>query len=156
MQERRNHVRRQVDRELRDLRARIEHGDRDGSEKRRQRRRIIRHNCKAALDIQIGQSSGSGHQMSVHTHTIPGRVLDLSATGASLFTHHSLEVGDDVRLTLLVEGGPRIEALAAVRWMRRVDEKNGYASGVEFTHVGPRDRELLGAFLERIEATVGL
>lgn len=157
MQERRKHVRRQADRELLRLREQIQSNlDDDGSQQRRQRRRIIRHNCKAALDIQVGQSSGGGDNMRIRSHTIPGRVLDLSKTGASLFTHHSLEVGDDFRLLLLVENGPRIEALAAVRWIKRVEDKNGYASGVEFTKVGSRDQELLDEFLARLDSTVGL
>ena len=158
MQERRTTLRRQADRDLREQLGRVQlQDDHDhGSEKRRQRRRIIRHNCKAALDIQIGQVSGTGHGAAVRTHTIPGRVLDLSKTGASLFTHHSLEVGDDLRLVLLIDSGPRIEALAAVRWMKRVEEKNGYASGVEFTKIGYRDQELLNDFLQHLEVTVGL
>lgn len=157
MQERRKHVRRQADREL--LRQRgpgSAPSDEEASQQRRQRRRIIRHNCKAAMDIQIAQGTGSGESLRVRRHTIPGRVLDLSSTGASLFTHHSVEVGDDFRLVLLVESGPRIEALAAVRWIKRVDDKNGYASGVEFTRVGSRDRQLLDEFLAHLDSTVGL
>lgn len=157
MQERRKHVRRQADRELLRLREQIKSNvDDDGSQQRRQRRRIIRHNCKAAMDIQIAQGSGGGEDLRVRSHTIPGRVLDLSSTGASLFTHHTLEVGDDFRLVLLVDNGPRIEALAAVRWIKRVEDKNGYASGVEFTKVGWRDQQLLDEFLARLDSTVGL
>ena len=156
MQERRKQVRRQADRELARLCDQARQDDDNGSNKRRQRRRIIRHNCKAALDIQIGQNSGDSHDLKVRLHTIPGRVLDLSKTGASLFTHHSLEVGDDFRLVLLIDGAPRIEALAAVRWIKLVEDKNGYASGVEFTKVGMRDQELLDEFLDRLESTVGL
>jgi hypothetical protein len=156
MHERRSLVRRQADRDLLEQTLDRRQADERSTERRRKRRHVIRHNCKAALDVQIGQKKTDGDGYLIRTHTIPGRILDLSATGASLFTHHAVEVGDDFRLVLLLENNEPIEAIAVARWVKRVEAKNGFASGIQFVKLNLEDQQRLERFLEQISATAGL
>ncbi len=92
----------------------------------------------------------------VGEHKIKGRVLDLSEQGAKLFTRHALEVGQDFKLCIAIDGIGEIAAPAFVRWLKKVPEKDGYATGVSFSNLEVPDFLRIKKFLERLDGTLGM
>ncbi len=159
MMERRKMVRRQADRDLL-RRLQIIQGESDrrgaGHDVEHARRRAIRHNCAVAIKLSIGYSTGSSDVWDVASFTIKGRVLDLSLTGASLFTEHKLELGQELQLAIKLRDGSEIHTHALVRWVKFVPEKNAYSSGVQFVHVADKDVAKIRKFLGEMDASLGL
>jgi len=158
-EERRRTVRRQADRDLQQqverLLSLIER--RGGDEaKGRQRRRIIRHNCKVGIEMLIGRAVGFSNDWSVDAVKVRGRVLDLSPGGASLYTKQPFETGQQLRLAVTLPEGGALNTHATVRWVKAMPERKAYASGVQFTHVSDADRKLVEEFLAELDATAGL
>lgn len=161
MQERRRYGRREADRELQERIKQLEgaadrRGDADTKEAQRKRRRTIRHNCKVLIQMMVGFSPGDSDDWSVEAIKIRGRILDLSADGASLFTQQPFETGQELRLTIELPDRSQICTNAKVRWIKAVPQKDAYASGVQFIHVSKKDNKKLGKFLKELDATVGL
>jgi len=160
VQERRRSVRRTADRELRAAYERLseqaEHGSGDGHEERRKRRHVIRHTCQVAIEMMIGVAAGASDVWSVNAVKVKGRLLDLSLEGASLFTKHPLETGQELKLTISLRDGARVHANGIVRWIKAVPEKGGYASGAQFRGLTEDARRNLARFLTEIDKTVGL
>ena len=75
MEERRLSVRRAADRDLIIRGQQLEKRDTPPSPVERQRRRAIRHSCKAVLDVEIKHSPGGTAPMKGHMQPIPARVL---------------------------------------------------------------------------------
>jgi len=163
--ERRKTVRRHADRELlkrvAELQSMLDRRGESGAESKREsaghaRRQIIRHNCKVAIAVKVGVSSGYGDTWDVASVRVKGRILDLSTGGASLFTEQRFETGQELALVIRLRDGEDIHANSTVRWVKMVPQKGGYASGVQFTHMSDKDRRLLGKFLTELEQTAGL
>lgn len=160
--ERRRALRRQADvdsrRRIADLEAFVDQLTSGGENKevKRQRRRIIRHNCKVSLKVPIQRSSGFSDTWTVDHYDVKGRVLDLSTGGASLFTKDQLGTGQEVLVAIQWHDDKPISARAIVRWVRAMPEKGGHAAGVQFQGVSPKDQERIGQFLSRLDATAGL
>ena len=155
MEERRHEIRRQSDQEL------IEHAAREaarshGKECERKRRHAIRHNCKASLEIELSSSAGESGDWNVSRQRIEARVLDLSEEGASIFTKHALAIGQTFGIKILLNNGATVEAVAETRWSKHKERKNGYLSGVKFTHLAPEYHQRITAFLADLEGTLGL
>lgn len=152
-------MRRHADRELlaklKELQEQIDRRSEGGREANRKRRRAIRHNCKVVIELPIGHSAGGG-DWSVDSVKIDGRVLDLSAGGASLFTKQNFEPGQKLRLRIKLQQGADIMAHATVRWVKAVPEKHAYASGVQFEKVADDDERRIEAFLAELDRTAGL
>ncbi|MCP4644264.1 MAG: PilZ domain-containing protein [bacterium] len=161
LQERRSFVRRQSDR---DLLVRVKEleaaGDRRGDsashEAERKRRRAIRHTCKVGIQKQMRHSAGTSDVWSVDAIKLKGRLLDLSAQGASLFTREILDTGDELRLAIELPKGPVINTVCTVRWVKSLPEKGGYASGVQFLRVPTKDKRPLVKYLAELDQTAGL
>ena len=161
-EERRKTVRREADRELLKKAHLAAAGadDRQGPDAQkaaeRLRRRAIRHNCKVGIQMVIGHASGYSDDWSVDSVKIGGRVLDLSAGGASLFTKQSFETGQQLRLIVQLRDGSKIGTNGTVRWVKEVPQRHGYASGVEFGEVPGKDRKKIAKFLTELDHTSGL
>lgn len=154
MDERRATLRRESDRELIEKLGLLKH-HRDGqNDTKRQRRRAIRHNCKARLSIDIVQKAGNSDTWSSYKDMIKGRVLDLSETGASLYTTIPLNVGQQSRLDIELHDGRLIQALTEVRWMK--ESKGGYATGLKFTRLSQDHENIIRQFLTELDQTLGL
>jgi c-di-GMP-binding flagellar brake protein YcgR len=163
MEERRKAVRRVADRELQqkaqqlqamaDRRA-LSSAEQEAAEKRK--RHAIRHNCKVAIKMLIGHAAGSSDSWSVDAIKVDGRVLDLSAGGASLFTKQPFETGQELRLTIQLRDGSKINTNALIRWIKSIPQKGGYASGVQFVEVSEKDRRAISKFLVELSETSGL
>lgn len=166
MQERRKVVRRQADRQLlqrlTDLEGMMERRGIGGGEQPKDdsaghaRRHVIRHNCKVAIGVRVGVSSGYGDTWDMASVRVKGRILDLSTGGASLFTEQRFETGQELDLVIRLRDGEDIRAQSTVRWVKMVPQKGGYASGVQFTHMNDKDRRLVGKFLSELEQSAGL
>ncbi len=158
MQERRKKVRRRADQELlyklKELQEKVDR--RSGGEAEKKRRRAIRHNCKVSIKMAIGHAAGFSDEWSVDAVKVEGRVLDLSAGGASLFTKQAFDTGQELRLTIKLRDGSKIATNATVRWVKAVPEKGAYASGVQFAEVPDKDRRKIDHFLQELDATAGL
>lgn len=160
MMERRTLVRRQADRDLlqrvQALQAQADRrgGGHDDSE--HARRRAIRHNCTVAISMLIGHASGYSDTWDVTSIRIKGRILDLSETGASLFTEQPLETNQELQLVVKLRDASEIHTHASVRWVKHVPEKGAYASGVQFIHVSEKDQVKIRKFLQELDATLGL
>ncbi len=156
--ERRRTVRRQSDREmLRQLDEMRGRKDDDASrEQRHLRRRAIRHNCKAQVALKITHASGQNDTWTVEEFPLSGRILDLSPEGCSLFSAQQLDIGQELSLLIGMRNGGKIRAGGAVRWTKAVHEHHGYASGVQFTQIGPKDQQQINAFLKELDETIGL
>ena len=164
IQERRQTLRRQADRELW---ARLDEaqqappaqdprGDAWTKENRHRRRRAIRHNCSVHISLEIKYRTGALDTWSVEQHAIKGRLLDLSADGASLFTAQPLEIGQAVSLIIGLQDNRQIQAKGVVRWTRGIEKRNGYGSGVQFAVISAQDRKKVTDYLSELDDTVGL
>lgn len=153
--ERRNLARRKSDRDLIDKVQGSANAQAD-SELRRVRRRAIRHNCKVHVALLLKYQAHGRETWSPEEHPIKGRILDLSGTGCSLFTSQCLEIGQKLSLVIVMKKGAEISTKGAVRWSKRIVEKRGYVSGVEFEGLGKRDMNAIATFLQRLDDTVGL
>lgn len=155
MEERRHMVRRQADREMLDQME--QRSARSlGKELARKRRHAIRHQCTASLEIELSSSAGQSGEWSVSRQCIEARVLDLSEEGAALFTKHTLAIGQSFGLKITLQNGAMIEAVADVRWSKHKERKNGYLSGIKFTHLAPEFHDHIKAFLAELDNTLGL
>ena len=155
MEERRRTVRRQADRDLLEQMEQRSARSQD-KEHARKRRHAIRHQCTASLEIELSSSAGQSGEWSVSRQRIEARVLDLSEEGAALFTKHPLAIGQSFGLKITLDNGAMIEAVAEVRWSKHKERKNGYLSGVKFTHLAQEFHERIKAFLAELENTLGL
>jgi c-di-GMP-binding flagellar brake protein YcgR len=161
VQERRNTIRRQADRDLlRKVEALQELIDRRGvsadKELERTRRHIIRHNCKVSIVMPIAHVAAFQDTWSLDSIQIKGRILDLSGGGASLFTEQEFQTGQELQLTIRLRDGSDIHAKGSVRWVKAIPEKQAYASGVQFLTVADKDLAKVRKFLEELDATAGL
>jgi len=133
-----------------------EAGGGDTKEQRRKRRRAIRHTCSVHIAIKISSSSGNMDTWNVAAHPIKGRILDLSAEGCSVFTPQRLEIGQELKLIIVLEGGAQVNTSGSVRWTKDVDAHHGYASGVQFAALGSKDQKAIHALLAKLDRTIGL
>lgn len=154
--DRRKHFRRESDRQMvvEALERRRVDADEDGH--RKKLRRAIRHNCTAELDYEVVQQSGSSGTWKPTRHKITGRILDLSAEGAAVFTAQPLSMGQVSGLRIKVYDGRVIEAHAEVRWTQYKEKKKGYASGMKFVHLTPASATAIAEFLQELDETLGL
>lgn len=161
MEERRGKPRRQRDQDLLDKIAELQGAaDRratpESDEAKRKRRRAIRHNCQATIQMLIGHKPGEMDTWEVHPMQIKGRVLDLSRDGASLFAKQPFEADQELRVMITLRDGTKVQANSTVRWLKAVPEKDGYAFGVRFGHLPEKEAKRIGALLEELDATAGL
>lgn len=160
MEERRRTIRRDADRSLwariQELELQVDRRSQT-SEDKHARRRAIRHNCTVLIHLNMQYASGgpvdTWQDASIK---IKGRVLDLSAGGASLFTHEQLEIAQTLRMTIILNDNVQINVGGQVRWVKAIPEKKGYASGVQFQNATENDRVLIARFLNQLDATAGL
>lgn len=159
MEERRRLLRRQTDRDL--LRrlaiqqAEIERLQNllasQSHDVKRERRHRIREACKLAIHMEIGHASGHSTDWSTDSVEVKGKLYDLSAGGASIYTKQPFETGQRLRLDIIIPSGARIASLANVRWVKAIPEKGVYMSGVKFLDMTPRDGQNLTRFLAELE-----
>lgn len=158
MEERRKIVRRQADRDLleRSSGPPDRRVDPDTKAYRHKRRRAIRHNCRVQITLNLKHSSGYSDTWSESKHKVPGRILDLSGDGCSVFSEHGLEIGQSLGLKIQLRDAAIIESPGVVRWTRGVDQKNGFASGVQFVNPPAKTVKQIEKFLKELDATIGL
>lgn len=161
-EERRRVVRRASDRELlqqwaalKSNPAAISAEDRE-RELRHRRRRAIRHHCQVHLALKVAHVSAGGNEWNVDIFPIKGRLLDLSASGGSLFTSQPMNIGQDISLVIGLREGATIRATGTIRWTKGVPERNGYASGVRFGSMSDKGKDMIAAFLRELDTTIGL
>lgn len=154
--DRRKHLRRKDDRDLvlEALERRKAKSAPEGRE--RKLRRAIRHNCVADLDYEVAEKRGDSEEWEVSTYKINGRVLDLSAEGAALFTKQPLSMGQVASLCIHLYDGRKIQTQAEVRWTKRKEKKGGYATGVQFVQISEEDEKLIEEFIAELDETLGL
>jgi len=167
-EERRKRWRRRSDIEVRDYLRQLEtrvqqmeamvdcRGGADSEETERKRRRAIRHTCNVSIEMLIGHRSGLSEDWAIDAVKIKGRLLDLSASGASLYTKERFEPGQELRLGIQLPDESLIATRGAVRWVKALDNKDGFASGVQFGHLAEKDARNLRRFLKELDATAGL
>ena len=158
IRERRKTLRRQADR---DLARRVEELERGGGEEgarelRHKRRRAIRHNCRVRIALRIGVSTGNSDVWTVDEHRIEGRILDLSADGCQVFCGHPLDIGQELNLTIELRGNRKVQSRGIVRWTKHVAQHHGYACGVQFAQIAPKDHKHVVAYLKELDETFGL
>ena len=150
-------VRRQSDREmiqqLNILRERREGATEDD---RHRRRRAIRHHCAVSLAIRVGYAAGASEAFSYNEKAVKGRILDLSPTGCAVFTREPLSNGTEVGLVIHLENRGDVAARGVVRWTKGVDAREGFACGVEFKKLQPRERDHIAMFLRELDESIGL
>lgn len=160
MQERRGLVRRQADRlllqKIQTLEGLVDRRRESHDEAEHARRRTIRHSCSVSIAVSVGVSSGYADTWTVDTVKLPGRILDLSEGGASLFTKQRIETGQQLDLAIKLRDGSLISTRSVVRWVKNVPEKGGFALGVQFAGVSEKDRAKITKFLAELDATMGL
>ena len=164
MEERRKLARRRQDREwlarLQELESGALAGQRreDGQdrEQRHLRRRAIRHECKVRIVLDVAHSSGNLDTWTQSRYHVKGRMLDLSVDGASVFTREALTIGQAVGLEIAIQQGDVFQVRGQVRWSKGVDQRDGFASGVQFERITPHDRQRIGKYLCHLDETIGL
>ena len=156
MDERRSLVRRKADRELAEL-IEKKTGVRPAQLVReRKLRQAIRHTCKAVLEVDISHTPGDSDYTTTESHSLRGRVLDLSHGGVFLFTKYELKPGAQFKVGVKIYDGSTIEALAEVRWSTYKEAKQGYATCAEFVNIAEKNQRRLDTFLADLEATLGM
>ena len=157
-QERRKTTRRQADREL--LAKRQQSEGRDSEERdrelRHRRRRAIRHHCKVSIGVKIGHSPGHLDTWTVDEHKLKGRILDLSGDGCQTFCAQLLEIGQELSIVITLESGAKIQATGVVRWTKAVSQREGFASGVQFSSIEAKAKKQIRGFLKELDETIGL
>ena len=156
MDERRKNLRRQADQDMLERIQTFEEGGGASKEQRRKRRRAIRHTCGVHIAIKISTAVGSMDTWNVEAHPIKGRILDLSAEGCSVFTAQRLEIGQELKLIIVLEDGTQVNTTGTIRWTKDVDTHNGYALGVQFSILEQKDQKTIHAFLGNLDRTIGL
>lgn len=157
MIERRKQVRRQSDRELiQQLQILRDRRDGNSDEERHRRRRAIRHHCAVSLAVRVGYAAGASEAFTYSEKAVKGRILDLSPTGCAVFTREPLSNGTEVGLVIHLDHKGDIPARGVVRWTKGVDAREGFACGVEFTKLQPRERDQIAKFLRDIDESIGL
>lgn len=157
-------IRRQADLQLferlRELEAGLAAGQRvedDATrEQRHLRRRAIRHECRVRIALDVVHSAGNLDTWTADQYHVKGRLLDLSVSGASLFTKEVLGIGQRLALVIQLPRGGEVRARGEVRWSKGVPNRDGYASGVQFEQAGAQDRQRIGRFLSHLDETIGL
>lgn len=158
MEERRKLKRRTEDRQLRaeyeKLMAELEAGG--SSESRKLIRRAIRHHCTVQISLTGGMQSGRSDVWSPVQMSVKGRMLDLSASGCSIYTRDAFEGGSKVGLNIVLdeEGGVQVGAVA--RWSKVLVDKGGHATGFQFQGLTQDNQRKLEVFLRRMDETAGL
>ena len=157
-EERRKFVRRASDRDLwNQLQQAREQASGDANrELRHKRRRAIRHSCKVQVSIPMGHKDAHSRDWSMSAQPISGRLLDLSIDGCQVFSRHNLEIGAMLNLLITFEEGEDIKAVGVVRWTKIVQEKQGFALGVQFTRAENHAQAQIQAFLTKLDRTSGL
>ncbi len=149
-------VRRQADRDLL-ARLQLAQGEKDpGKETRRKQRRAIRHNCEVRIALRLSHAAGGSDIWEATEHPIKGRILDLSIEGCQLFVGQPLEIGQELSLVIALRTGHRVETPGVIRWTKAVPQKNGFACGVQFSPLKPKDEKHIMAFLKELDATIGM
>ena len=159
MEERRKVIRRQADHQLLLRMRELESASRNcevSHEAKRARRHAIRHSCAVAISVAMGYTSGYADTWTVESAKIPGRILDLSEGGASLFTKQRFETGQQLGLAIRLRGGAIINTKSVIRWVKDAPEKGGFALGVQFCGVAAKDQSQITKFLAELDATLGL
>lgn len=156
--ERRKTMRRQADR---DLLARFDEAQQRSTgdmsrEQRHLRRRAIRHSCQASIALRVATSYGGADTWTLSEQPIPGRLIDLSVDGCSIFSPNQMDIGDRLGLTINLLKGQPIQCLGVVRWTKAIVARNGYANGVQFTEVSIENQSKIDGFLKEVEAKIGL
>lgn len=149
-------VRRQADRDLLN-KLQLAQGVKDqDKESRRKHRRAIRHNCEVRIALQLTHAAGNADVWEATEHPVKGRILDLSAEGCQLFVGQALEIGQKLSLVIALRTGHKIQTRGTIRWTKAVPQKNGFASGVQFSGLSAKDEKHIVAFLNELDATIGL
>jgi c-di-GMP-binding flagellar brake protein YcgR len=159
-EERRKLNRRLADRELLErvhvLEKTVKHDDAQSKADRRLRRRAIRHNCKVHIGLKVRTSSGNLDTWQESEYSIKGRVLDLSEEGCSLYTLEQVDMGQEMHLAIAMEDKKPISAEGVCRWTKSVPDKGGFASGIQFAAISPKEQHKIGDFLQHLDANIGL
>jgi len=124
-------------------------------ERVREKRRQIRHNCAVKIIVLVRHSSGTLDVWHEDKMAVSGRVLDLSTKGASVFCGQHFEAGQQLGLNITLDGDIPVAAQCAVRWVKGVPDKRGFAHGVEFTGVSDKDKQKIDRFLNELDRTLG-
>ncbi len=156
--ERRKTVRREQDRRLLEQleRAGTGRGSDTSHEHRHLRRRAIRHNCQVKMALRVGANFGGSDTWTLSEHPLPGRLLDLSIDGCSVFSAQQLDIGAQLSVKIDMHREGLIQSVCVVRWSKAVPEHHGYATGLQFGEISPANRERVRAFIQRMDATIGL
>lgn len=158
LRERRKTLRREADRKTLEQAQkfqRVQEGE-TSKERRHLLRRAIRHQCQVRIQIVMQFSTGGMDSWDSSKVPVKGRLLDLSASGCSLFTHQRLEMGQKLNVEVGMAKGPSVIAGGVVRWTKAVEGRNGYASGMEFTAIEQKARKRIHNILQEVDATLGL
>ena len=118
------------------------------------RRRAIRHNCEVAIRMLIGYAIAGSDTWGSDALKIKGRLLDLSAGGASLFTKQGFDAGQILQLAIKLPGGAEIRTNATIRWVKPWPDKGGHVSGVQFDKPSSRDQQMIVKFLKELDAAL--
>ncbi len=156
MEERRKTLRREADREMQRMVERFSKKPAAEAIRDRQLRRAIRHSCRAVVTMEIQHAVGGTGSIQSHRQPIPVRVLDLSKGGASIFSKHPMAHGEIFDIAIKTKDDRNIEAKAEVRWTKHKESKGGYAVGIAFTYVDTSSMEKLTAFLDDLDANLGM
>ena len=104
----------------------------------------------------MGHKDAHSRDWSMSDQPISGRLLDLSVDGCQIFSRHNLEIGAMLNLLITFQDGEDIKAVGVVRWTKIVQEKQGFALGVQFTRAEHHAQAQIQDFLTQLDRTSGL
>ncbi|MDQ1257644.1 MAG: PilZ protein, partial [Candidatus Hydrogenedentes bacterium] len=120
-------------------------------EARRKRRHVIRHDCKAVVEMQVGFALPGEKQNVSNAVRSKARVLDLSIQGASLFTKEQFAPELNIQVVVTLKNGKQVTPKAVVRWVKPIPDKGGFAMGVQFLSIPTAELEHFRKFLIELD-----
>lgn len=99
---------------------------------KRERRRAVRQKCKVRIEMIVRYKYGASGEWTENAVEIKGKLLDLSADGAMLYTKDSFVIDQELRLTIFIPKQPPVTTPVTVRSSKLIPEKECYASGTKF------------------------
>ena len=119
---------------------------------RRERRRAVRQKCTVLIETVIRFSQGFSNNWVEDSTQVKGCLIDLRVDGAKLYTKRQFPDGQELRLTLLLPGEPKVVAKANVQATKLIEEKGGYASSTRFVDISMDGRGSIERFLRSVVA----
>ena len=111
---------------------------------------MIRREVKVVIEMIVRCYVAATDDSSTEYVEVKGRLLDLTTDGAMLMTKQGFDVGQELRLAIVIPDQPRVSLRAVVRWVKPIPDKNLFAPGVQFIDPPAKGVDIIKRFLRQL------